>query len=542
MNEFYDNNPETEENASATPGQADETVRAAASEPEVQNDPPAQGAAPQNSTPQYTAPQNGWAYQYQPPKTGAQQGGYAPYGGYSAPGQAYQQPGAYRQQQGGYNGYGVPVQSQAPKAQANWDFQGYDHLDAKNNGKNGKKKHTGLKVLGALICCVLTVAVIGLAVFGVYNLVDGSMTALPENVPSSSSSEEPGNPVEEGQSGAEREDPGLVLAEKPATSAPAADGELTTPEIAKKVAPSVVGIVKYQSQQLSSTGEGSGIILTADGYIVTNAHVISGADSIKVVLNNGDNYEGRIIGSDAKTDLAVIKIEAENLTYAELGDSAAMEVGERVIAIGNPGGLTLAGSVTQGIVSAVDRPVKVSDGYTMNYLQIDAAINPGNSGGALVNAYGQVIGINSQKIAATDYEGIGFAIPTSEAKPIIDDLISYGRVTGRVKLGITAYAIDEYAARMTGFPSGIRVGSTEAGSDIAAKGVVPGDIITAINGEAVASFSDVAEALRNFKPGDQVTLDVYRLTSSNARPQTFQVQVILMEDTGETVPATQYNN
>lgn len=520
MSEFYNGTPNVPEEPS-DPGQE-------------HNTPGEAGPGYEQGGQERPEQASGGYYQYQPPRAGMPQGGWGGYGpqGYRPP---YQQGGWT----GAYNGYGAPVPPQPPKPaeKDNWNFQSYDHLDARKNG--GKKKHRGLKTAGAVLCCVLALAVIGFAGFGVYQLMGTAL--IPEDGAQSS---QPGNSVGENnmQNGA-GEAPGLTLADKPDGQSPdLPEGELTTPEIAKKVAPSVVGIVQYRSNQLASTGEGSGIILTSDGYIVTNAHVISGADSIKVVLSNGDNYEGRLIGSDPKTDLAVIKIEAENLTYAELGDSSAMEVGERVIAIGNPGGLTLAGSVTQGIVSAVDRPVRVTDGYTMNFLQIDAAINPGNSGGALVNAYGQVIGINSQKIAATDYEGIGFAIPTAEAKPIIDDIIAHGRVTGRVKLGITAYAIDEYASRMSGLPSGIRVGSTESGSDIAAKGIVPGDIITAINGEPVASFSDVADALKSFKPGDVVTLDVTRLTSANTRLQSFQVQVVLMEDTGETAPVPQYNN
>lgn len=527
MSELYHNTPQTPEEAAAFGGEQNRQPGAE------------QASNPQQTqqTQQTQAGQSGWNYQYQPPKTGPQQGTW---NGYGAPRQNYQQQYQQGAWNGAYNGYGTPVPPQAPKAEENWNFQSYDHLDAAKGGKGGRKKHRVLKTLGAVLCCVLAVSVIGFAGFGVYSFI--AAPAAGGEISSSQPAPEPGTSEGVPADGAAT-NPGLVLADKPETQATAsADGELTTPEIAKKVAPSVVGIVQYQSNQLSATGEGSGIILTADGYIVTNAHVISGADSIKVVLNNGDNYEGRIIGSDPKTDLAVIKIDAENLTYAELGDSSAMEVGERVIAIGNPGGLTLAGSVTQGIVSAVDRPVRVTDGYTMNFLQIDAAINPGNSGGALVNAFGQVVGINSQKIAATDYEGIGFAIPTAEAKPIIDDLISHGRVTGRVKLGITAYAIDEYAARMTGLPAGIRVGSTESGSDVAAKGIVPGDIITAINGESIASFSDVADVLKGFKPGDIVTLDVTRISSASTRMQTFQVQVELMEDTGEAVVTPQYNN
>ncbi|HIU30653.1 MAG TPA: trypsin-like peptidase domain-containing protein, partial [Candidatus Caccousia avistercoris] len=208
-------------------------------------------------------------------------------------------------------------------------------------------------------------------------------------------------------------------------------GELSLNEIAQKVIPSVVCIQNFQrtsqstffgygQQQEDSTeeqdaGEGSGIIATSDGYIITNAHVVEGADSLKVVLYDGSTYEAELIGSDSVTDLAVVKIEAANLVPATFGSSSDLQVADQVMAVGNPGGLQLSSSVTVGYVSALDRTITSEDGYTMNCIQTDAAINPGNSGGALVNKYGQVVGINSSKIAATGYEGLGFAIPIDDA-------------------------------------------------------------------------------------------------------------------------------
>jgi serine protease Do len=282
-----------------------------------------------------------------------------------------------------------------------------------------------------------------------------------------------------------------------------------------------------------STGQGSGIIMSKDGYIITNAHVVEGADGIKVVLDNSEEYEATLVGKDTKTDLAVIKIKANNLTAANFGDSSQMEVGETVIAIGNPSGLDLAGSVTQGIVSAVDRLVKGSSGYSMKCIQTDAAINPGNSGGALVNQYGQVIGINSAKIAATEYEGIGFSIPMNEAKPIIDNLIKYGYIKDRARLGISFQMIDEVYAKIKDVPTGLYIKEIDQTTDTYKKGVRVGDIVTKIDGKKITDADAVSELLKTKKPGQTVKLTVYRLSLTGGNPSTFDVTVALGEDRGE---------
>ncbi|KAF5035663.1 putative serine protease HtrA [anaerobic digester metagenome] len=278
------------------------------------------------------------------------------------------------------------------------------------------------------------------------------------------------------------------------------------------------------------SGEGSGIIINTDGYIVTNAHVVAGSTGINVELDNGETYSARLIGIDAKTDLAVIKIEAPDLIAAEFGNSDMLEVGETVVAIGNPGGSTLAGSVTQGIVSAVNRMIK-DGGYSSSFIQTDAAINPGNSGGALVNEYGQVIGINSSKIAAVDYEGIGFAIPVSEAKPVIDQLMAYGYVKGRTKIGISGVEINQTLSQINSIPVGIYIQSIDPTSDLAGKNVRQGDIITAIDGIKIETFDDISAFLKTKSPGDNVTLTLYRSARGiQGSGQTFSVTMKLMED------------
>lgn len=312
--------------------------------------------------------------------------------------------------------------------------------------------------------------------------------------------------------------------------------ELSTVEISKKVGPAVVGItstinnvISFFNTSTTSEGTGSGIIISEDGYVVTNNHVIDGASSVKITLNTGSEYEAKIIGSDSKTDLAVLKFSPnETLTVAELGDSSQIQVGEKAIAIGNPLGMEFFGSVTQGIISAVNRSITV-DNRTMSVIQTDAAINEGNSGGALVNAYGQVIGINSVKIASSSVEGMGFAIPISEAKPVIEDLITYGYVKGRPVLGISARDVTQDMSMRQGWPLGVQIMSTQVGSGAEIAGLEQGDIIVKADGKDVKSFDDLTEIKDTHKPGEIMTLEVYKYQTG----LTAKVSVKLTEERPE---------
>lgn len=383
-----------------------------------------------------------------------------------------------------------------------WNYEDYKAEPKYTSSKN--KKNKGLRVFTIIMCAILCAGVISLAGYGTYALISDQRAPQTEEVPSAEAESQPGTQ--------------LTLNNKPDSTGSEAvnlsEGQLTITDRYNKVLPSTVGIVGYiQSQQSIFGGEqsqGSGIILSADGYIVTNAHVVSGATSIKVVLNDNSEYNATVVGSDEKTDLAVLKIDATGLTPAEFGNSDQMQIGEQVIAIGNPGGLELAGTLTVGYVSAVNRPITTTGGSTIDCIQTDAAINPGNSGGALVNSYGQVIGINSQKIAATEYEGIGFAISINEAQPIINDLIEYGYVRGRVVMGITMQIIDPTFAAIYGYQPGIGVVSVEQNSPAAKAGLVAGDIITAIDGESITSQETLTSILEGHKPGDVIELTVYR--------------------------------
>lgn len=345
--------------------------------------------------------------------------------------------------------------------------------------------------------------------------------------------------------------PSLSLNQKPATantSSANEDGTYSVTQIAQKVRPSVVGIVGYTtSQGIANIGtpssEGSGVIMSADGYIITNAHVIENMDKVIVVLDNDDEYAAKVIGSDSKTDIAVLKIDAKNLTVAEFGDSSEVEIGEEVVAIGNPTGLQLAGSITKGIVSATNREIQNSStSYTMNCIQTDAAINPGNSGGALVNMYGQVIGINSSKIANVDYEGIGFAISSNDVKPVVDDIIKYGHVTGRVKMGITYTVVSDAMAAYYNLPAGIYVNSVDQNYDAYKQGVSAGDIITKIDGKEITGSEMLTEYLQGKKPGDKVKLTIYRVSATGNSGKTLEITMTLGEDDGSGSTAAQDNS
>ena len=295
--------------------------------------------------------------------------------------------------------------------------------------------------------------------------------------------------------------------------------------VVEKVRSSVVGVTSESYDNYNTqTSCGSGIIISTDGYIVTNYHVIEGANNITVALDDGTEYTAYLIGSDAYTDLAVIRIQQENLTAAEFGNSDKVRVGEIAIAIGNPTG-QLQGTATSGIISALNRNVEINN-TVMNLIQTDAAINSGNSGGPLLNQHGQVVGITSAKVSLSGYEGLGFAIPANTAKPIIEELVRHGYVSGRPLLGVRVTELSKMAANFYRVPQGLYVQSVNAKSDAAKQGIAVGDIITAINGTAVTGL-DVGVSLRNeLKAGDTVTVTIYRVGHGEG-----QITFTLMEQT-----------
>ncbi|WAM34846.1 S1C family serine protease [Caldicellulosiruptor morganii] len=285
-------------------------------------------------------------------------------------------------------------------------------------------------------------------------------------------------------------------------------------DVAKKVGPAVVGIKNKgtvynwwtDEKQEITIGEGSGVIISKDGYIVTNNHVVSGAKNISVILSGEKEVPATIIGTDALSDIAVVKIDPKYVkAVAPLGDSSKVQVGEFVVAIGNPLGQEFAGTVTFGVVSAVNRKLDMGNGVQIPLIQTDAAINPGNSGGALVNSSGQVIGINTAKISQTGVEGMGFAIPINYVKPIVNDLIKYKKVL-RPTIGIS---VMEYYDR-SGNVMGLYISKVYSGTGAAKAGLKEGDVILQIDGKKVTTFSDIQSILSTHKIGDVITIRVLR--------------------------------
>ncbi len=427
-----------------------------------------------------------------------QQANYSPYSNQSYSSYNYNQPNYYQQQS---------VPPQAPKA----------------------KK--GMKVF---VACIAVVIVFALG-FGAASIV--------KSIDKGGSNDKEIENVVEGL-------PEVNINESPVSPTEISKGGVLTPaQIAAKLAPSNVGIVVYTRNSNSSAGEGSGVIMGEDKsgtytYIITCAHVISDAGiSARVQLDNGTTYDAEIVGFDTRTDLGVLKIKAKGLPAAEFGDSSALVVGDPVYAIGNPGGVELFGSFTSGYVSSIDRPVNSEIGYTMKSIQHSAAISPGNSGGMLANAYGQVIGINSQKIAATDYEGIGFAIPISSAKEIIENLINYGYVPNRPMLGITYYPVSASAqysmiAQIKGLPAGtLIINEIDPEGALANTDARQYDMITEVDGKPLTTADVLLERIDNGKVGDKMTLTLCRV-NSNYSIDEFKIEIALVEDKGGSEPIT----
>ncbi|MDO4564191.1 MAG: trypsin-like peptidase domain-containing protein [Clostridia bacterium] len=382
--------------------------------------------------------------------------------------------------------------------------------------ENGKQKTS--VALPVFICCVLLVALIGVAVGLILttgedspSVVEGIATATPATEASDSATEAP-------------------QTETPVSTLTVSDGSTnytsmvtegyTRAQIVEMCAPSVVGIDVTMTSgsyfyygSYETTGSGSGVILTTDGYIATCAHVVDGATTVTVTLNDDSVYPATIIGTDARNDLAIIKIEAENLQPATIGDSDMLTVGEDVIAIGNPLG-ELRGTATSGIISAVNRNITVED-VEMELVQTDAAISPGNSGGGLFDSNGHLIGIVNAKVSDEDAEGLGFAIPVNNVISEINDLISQGYVSGRAYLGVYTQNVTVQNRNYGMFYGGsatncVQVSDIVEGGAAEAAGIEVGDLILAVDSTQISSNSDLSAAINAYNAGDQATLTIQR--------------------------------
>ena len=288
------------------------------------------------------------------------------------------------------------------------------------------------------------------------------------------------------------------------------EGGISLQEIYDK---NIASVVSISCQSRGASSSGTGVIISASGYIVTNNHVVEGAQVITVLLQDERSFTANLVGADDVTDLAVLQITAEDLTPAEFGDSSVLRVGDSVAAIGNPLGQELRGTLTNGIVSAINRDV-THGGRTLTLIQTNAALNSGNSGGPLINCYGQVIGINTLKIGSfTDsagVEGLGFAIPSTTVKEIVEQLVIQGYVSDRPTLGILGEGVSNFYQYYYRMPAGIYITEVEETSDAAAKGIEPGDILTAINGVRVTDMDSLKSIILEYSVGDIVTAHIYR--------------------------------
>ena len=296
--------------------------------------------------------------------------------------------------------------------------------------------------------------------------------------------------------------------------------ELSLQELYDQCSKSIVAIKGYQDG-VDGYYWGSGIILSKDGLILTNTHVIENCDTASVTLFDNSSYDAALVGADSTSDIAVLRIEATGLTPASFGDSAELAIGDKVAAIGNPLGETFRMTLTDGIISAIDRGISYN-GHSMTLLQTNTAINEGNSGGALFNMYGQVIGVTNMKMMSSysSIEGIGFAIPSSTIAAVADSLMQYGEVRGRTAIGITVGAIPENVTSHYDLPTGLYVSAVEEKSDAAAKGIQQGDIITAVNGNPASATSDILTVKNTLSVGDTIAFTIWR------DGETFDVDVI----------------
>lgn len=448
----------------------------------------------------------------------------------------------YSPQGGPWMGWGYPPYAQQnppPYGQPQQPWQGYSPMGQTVNPPR-KKMSRGLKVFLWITSALVAGTVIGFSAFVISWAVAGPGwgQSLVETLPESpAESQSPTQEEEESAPQVEQPDvdvtpntEGILIQKKP-------QGDpMDAQEVYDKVVKSTVAITaSYDGESTDSSG--TGIIATSDGYIITNSHVVLNTKNVLVTVTtyDGQQYDAVVVGTDRTTDLAVIKTNDHNFTPAEFGDAEELSIGEWVLAIGNPGGERFASSLTRGIISGLDRAVQNYSEEGMTFIQTDAAINPGNSGGPLVNMYGQVVGINSSKIITEGYEGMGFAIPVSKAKDILDQLLSGGYVEGRVRLGITGYDVTSAQSSFYGLPRGFMIASIDEDSAFAGTDAQVDDIIVALDGEPVQELSDISNLLLRYSPGDQVTVTLYRIPANGmGEGEEIEVTITLLEDKGET--------
>lgn len=514
MSDYDEMNQEgfTPDNGNAPQNSNNETQNDA--ETQFQSAPQQEPVQTENKNPYSTNNQYGSYNPQQPVNPYSQQGYYQTPHPTQSPQQGYYPPYSQQQQQQqgrvnyvyNGNGYQQPVNPSQPKV------------------SRGKKK--GRKLFFAIMSVIVVIALIFTGV-AIGRIGKSKVSSSNKNTVSDA----PVLEIPENGTEAARE----------SYAAKSDSGEMDPRDIYQIVKDASVGVL-VNSGGYSGSGEGSGVIVGEDAsgnytYIITCAHVVSDGNEIKVQLEDETQYSAILVGSDARTDIAVLRIAKTGLNAIEIGDSDSLEVGETVYAIGNPGGVEFAGSFTNGMISSIARPISSEIGYQMTCIQHTAAINPGNSGGALVNAKGQLIGINSSKIASTDYEGMGFAVPSATFVTVYNEIIKNGYVANRPKLGIRylpAISNSSYAMLLgaNNLPSGsIIIANIDVDSSLASQDVKQGDLIIKCNGVELEDTNYLPDLIEKSKVGDSFTLTIVRF-DSNYKMTQFDVTATLVEDKG----------
>lgn len=454
----------------------------------------------------------------------------SPNGAQSSQGSAYGGFGSFSNQSFGTSPAASTHKTYDASGMGNQSYTGYNTAQNTQPPQHKKKKkNAGKTVFAILVCICIVIASIG---------VGTALSSKGNSTPVTDGSSQNTNTATGGAA-----TPGVEQSPVSASEY-SGSGSMTAEQVYAAVKDINVGVVVYSNNQKS--GEGSGIIVGADAtdtytYILTAAHVISGNYSVQIQFSDDTEIDAEIVGFDTKTDVGVLRVKKTGFKAATFGDSSKLAVGQTVYAIGNPGGSQFFGTFTDGKVTSIDRPVSTSSSsaYDLPCIQHNAAINPGNSGGALVNEYGQVIGLNSSKIAATDYEGMGFSVPINTVLTIYNDIVSHGYVTDRPMLGITYYAVSsDYTYSAIAWRNNLPYGSIviktiNKNSDLANKNVQVGDIVTAVNGTKLDSTDTLLEAIEKSNVGDTLTLSICRLNNNGSVNTTFDVKVTLVEDKGD---------
>lgn len=383
--------------------------------------------------------------------------------------------------------------------QYNYNYNPNPQPPVQHKKKEPKKKRWGLRIAVVALCCALVGsaaggAIVGSVMHGIYKN-DNSMQQPSQATPEPSEST-----------------PQVVQTRQPSTDL-LTPAEIYAQNVAAVVSISNEATTNVFGQVTATASSGTGFVITADGEILTNYHVVKNANKLTVTMNSGESYNATVIGYEEDNDIALIKIDATGLTPVALGKSSDLRVGDEVAAVGNPLG-ELTNTMTVGYVSALDRYIN-TDGSPINMMQIDAAINSGNSGGPLFDMYGNVVGITTAKYSGTTnsgttIEGIGFAIPIDDVTSILDDLRTNGRVTNRAYIGVSVSNVSSSDAENYGFPMGVLVNSVESGSCGEKAGLRRYDIITAIGDTTINSIDELSAALKSYRAGDTATLEVYR--------------------------------